>query len=452
MRHSRKCIPVILLLTAFVLVSLILSSCRKNEKKTDGETTPTVGIASPQPTYTPTPFVTIAPVETDVTARAESIIPRRNGEAEKIWDRIPAVPITKKLLGTIPEASFQLYWDEWNLYARVMVMDSTEYLGDKVTTGDCVTFYVNESNSHVWRYGVGDYYLNVSRKGEIVFGTGCNTEVISGTAYEIEGGYVVEMLLPFISILGKENTRFGFDVCVNDFADGKNIGRCQWSDTGWHTETSTEWVGTVVMCPDIFLDESEETFKDIKGMQTKAYHLPKLSLGEYKTDLFDIADSVTLKNIAYGKDGAAASYQALYDSDYLYLKIRVEDATEDTKSNVMTRKDSVELFLTADGEKPGEYRSGTDMHFRIARDGMLECGNGASDGLLTYTVDSDANGYTVLCAVRMPSEFKTTDSVGFDLHVNDSFGSAMRDYIVTWSDTSLRTNTDLTRIGTITLK
>ena len=201
MRLNRKCIPVFLLLTVLLLTAM-LTSCKKDEKKTGEEPTPTVGIASPQPTYTPTPFVTVAPVEIDVTARAETIIPRRNGEEEKLWERIPKVPITKKLLGTIPEASFQLYWDEWNLYVKVTVMDSTEFLGDKVTTGDCVTFYVNESNSHVWRYGVGDYYLNVSRKGEIAFGTGCNTEVISGTAYEIEGGYVVEMLLPFISIMG----------------------------------------------------------------------------------------------------------------------------------------------------------------------------------------------------------------------------------------------------------
>lgn len=447
MRQIRKCILLILLSMAF------LTACgRKKEQKTE-EPTPTFGIPSPEATYTPTPFVTIAPVAANVTAESESIMPRKSEAAEALWNRIPAVPIAKKLLGTIPNSSFQLYWDEWNLYVRVTVEDSTEYLGEKVTAGDSVTFYVNESNSHVWRYGVGDYYLTVSRKGEIAYGTGCNTEVISGTAYEIENGYVVEMVLPFISITGKDNTRFGFDVCVNDFADGKNIGRCQWSDTGWHTESSTEWVGTVVMRPDVFLDDSEATFSDIKGMQTKAYHLPALSVETKQTDLWDMAEKVSLKNTAYGKEGAKATFQTLYDADYVYFRVKVEDNTADTKSNVMTRKDGIEIFLTADGEKPEEYRSGSDMHFRIARDGTLECGNGASEALIDFVTDDNDNGYTVTARIRMPDEFPDAfDSIGFDLHVNDSFGSAMRDYIVTWSDTSLRTNTDLQRIGTIYLK
>ncbi|MBO4281215.1 MAG: hypothetical protein J5872_05200 [Lachnospiraceae bacterium] len=435
-----------------ITFSVLLTGCGKKQT-TNTETTPTATVSFQEPTYTPTPFVTIAPVEKDVTARAESIVPDLSGSDDAIWSRVPEVLIGKKLQGSgEPIAAYQVYWDEWNLYVRLKVSDMTPEKADNITSGDYAVIYVNESNSHLWRYGVGDYFLTVARDGRVTYGTGCNTEVIKTATYETDEGYIIELLLPLISVVGKNDTRFGFDVCVADFSEGKLQSKWQWADTGGRTESTLEWCGTIVMKPDIRLDESGDTIDGIKGMYAKAHRLPELSVSDQDTDLFDITGSTEIKNTAYGKDGAKASFKALYDSKYLYLLVSVEDATNDTESGVFTRKDSVEIFLTADGEKPSEYRPGTDMHFRISRDGMLECGNGASAETVLFIVNGDEDGYTALISVKMPEGFKEATKLGLDVHVNDSFGSGMRDFILTWSDTSLLTNTDLQRIGTLNLR
>ena len=183
-----------------------------------------------------------------------------------------------------------------------------------------------------------------------------------------------------------------------------------------------------------------------------ATKLPTITIDGEKDAAWKVASTAELKNVAYGENGATAEFQVLRDTKRVYFFITVKDATPDTDSEIATRKDGVELFLSFDSEKHSDYRFGVDMHYRIMRDGTVKYESGANPDALEYKVVADASGYRIELAV-MPSTdyFPELTMIGFDLHVNDSFGNAMRDFILTWSDTSLMTFTDLSKIGTVWL-
>lgn len=176
--------------------------------------------------------------------------------------------------------------------------------------------------------------------------------------------------------------------------------------------------------------------------------IPVPKLDGRKDKVWSVCPETKLVNIAWGEKGAEVSYQALWNKGVLYLFITVMDDTADIESPIMTRKDSVELFFSLDDTKPSEYREGLDMHFQIGRDGTMQCGSGADSSLLRYAVENFGSSYQVEVAFTVP-ELITQNGmgIGFDIHVNDSFGTGLRDYIVTYSDTTLKTHTNLSRVG-----
>lgn len=162
--------------------------------------------------------------------------------------------------------------------------------------------------------------------------------------------------------------------------------------------------------------------------------------------------SVPLQNISWGKKGAAASFQLTWDSDYLYLLITVDDSTPDFDSEIFTRKDSVEIFLNENGEKPAAYAAG-DQHYLISRNGEIKAGNGGDERTLRYAVCQTPTGYVLETAIPFQTiQAESGMSIGLDIRINDSQGKGKRDFILQWSDTSMNTHTDLSGIGTVILR
>lgn len=190
--------------------------------------------------------------------------------------------------------------------------------------------------------------------------------------------------------------------------------------------------------------------KSTKKIDIKSPKVIKID-GIYE-DVWDNIEPVKIENVAWGTTGADGCFKTFWDKERLYILVDVNDTTPDTVSDMFTRQDCIEVFLNESNSKPSEYGEG-DLHVKVNRDGKVEYGHHASEELIKYGVIEKDGGYMVELSIKFTSISPTYGTeIGFDVRINDSHGKQYRDKMLQWSDTSMETFSDLSKIGTITLK
>ena len=186
--------------------------------------------------------------------------------------------------------------------------------------------------------------------------------------------------------------------------------------------------------------------------EMRATRLPTIRIDGRMEDAWDVCEVYELKNPVYGVEGASAQFRSFCDKDRLYLCITVIDDTPMTNGEVPTRCDSVEVYLNEDGTKPERYHVG-DSHYIFLRNGTATERSGADLRLVNYAVTETGTGYIVEVSIAwsVPKEDRG-DTFGLDIRVNDSHSAGFRDYIIQWSDTSMKTHEDLSRVGTMAIR
>ncbi len=239
MKNYKRAKVFALIIIAFAM----LVGC--SEKGTESTPTPTISIATILPTYTPTPLPLKDPAVTDVHGDALGMLPSLSGSEDAIWQLASPIVLDRVAKGKgDTTAEYRFLWTKTCLYVQVTVSDVTKDTSGKTYSNrDSVVFYLNEDGAKNKKYAVGDAYYVVDRDGTIAFGTGCNAERFRSVVYEIEGGYVVEVSLPLLTITGEKGRMIGFDVRVNDANKGKLVKAVQWSDKSNHTDVNLRGVG-----------------------------------------------------------------------------------------------------------------------------------------------------------------------------------------------------------------
>lgn len=415
------------LIVTLIVFLLSLTACKKDAKPTGGaQTVPSAPIV----TFTPTPFVANSPVETDVRAVVYSTKPLIQPFPEPVFAYVDAIPL-KTDRESPTSGSFRYYVAENGLYLQIHVNDVTFSKAEspeQVDTADFIAVYLNERGNKPAKYAVGDCFLKIGRGNVIFKGTGIATGQTKAVCYEVADGYEAEVFLPFLTIRGSEAVTVGLEIGFTDFDGEKAVCKGYLNDKSGKTDTTMKNIGLMKL---------ENRFSGI-------------AVDGRSDAVWELSEFTVLKNRAYGNSGANARFRVLTDGDRLYFMIQVDDNTPDTGSEIKTRKDGIELFVSFTGEKHEAYNAGTDMHFRISRDGIVSCENGADGSVITYIVYDRSSGYDVEIAMQIP-DTELPETIGFDLHVNDSFGSGMRDSVLCWSDTSLMTFENLSNLGTLSL-
>lgn len=212
------------------------------------------------------------------------------------------------------------------------------------------------------------------------------------------------------------------------------------------TPTPTPYA--VVIPPD------KETHYNVKETKKAANvsALPAVNVDGTAEELWSWYSPVALENTAWGESGASGSFQILWTKSTLYVLVRVTDTTYDVSSELFSRKDCVEVFLNENGTLPAEYGAG-DQHYLVSRKGEIKYGSGGDEAGFRAAVSETEDGYLVEMAIPFQTIQASQGTViGFDVRINDSQGKGNRDYMMQWSDTSMRTHVDLSQIGTITLR
>ena len=195
--------------------------------------------------------------------------------------------------------------------------------------------------------------------------------------------------------------------------------------------------------------KNSATISDKRASATK---IPVLRVDGVEEKAWTVCDRYETENPVYGESGAHGWFRAYNDKTYLYLFIHVDDNTPFNQGEIPTRCDCVEIFLNEDGTKPETFGTG-DSHYIIMRNGGCALRSGADIQLFNYSVSATEEGYDIELTLKWSLSAEARgDSVGFDLRINDSQHDGTRDYIEQWSDTSMLTHENLSKIGTLTLR
>lgn len=197
------------------------------------------------------------PQYTDVTVDGISLYPSLSGVYEPIWDSYESFPIDILAKGyENMDASFKLIWAKHYLYVQITVKDSTDDVsGETYADQDSVEIFVNEDGNKNSKLLVGDAHYVINRKGEISLGFGASEDVTAVT-YEIDpilnedgnvtyGGYIVEAVIPLMTIKASKNESIGFDIQVNNAVNGENFIVYKWASSYLYTYQNFAAVGTM---------------------------------------------------------------------------------------------------------------------------------------------------------------------------------------------------------------
>ena len=205
-----------------------------------------------------------------------------------------------------------------------------------------------------------------------------------------------------------------------------------------------------VLDPDAYLANVQEQDQIVFPKAQAFYGSPVLGTND---TLWDTARAFNVntappKNSLGDGSVATAQAQAMWDEEYIYVRVLVKDSNLTQNSDQFHEKDSVEVFVSETANRGAAY-SGNDNQYRVAYDGTKSIKIGSSDAFES-SAQLTSDGYLV--ELKIP--FKDiTPSVGtdinFDVQINDVDGTTRK--LTVWSDETANGYNTPQYWGTLTL-
>ncbi|MDX2111415.1 MAG: sugar-binding protein [Verrucomicrobiota bacterium] len=139
--------------------------------------------------------------------------------------------------------------------------------------------------------------------------------------------------------------------------------------------------------------------------------------------------------VQLGAANNTVSFGVLWDASYLYIGVRVLDATVQGDSAAPENDDSVEIYIDGLHDREAVYNS-DDRQFYVGPGGLFLEPSGRGAGVLAATV-LIAGGYSIEVAIpwtnlnKTPFDYMT---LGFDLGNNDDDDIGLRDSFQVWNN------------------
>jgi endo-1,4-beta-xylanase len=174
---------------------------------------------------------------------------RATRELDSAWNAATPVRMTVRTMGHTEDGSqFRVMWDDKYLYVLTEVVDPT--LDDRssvVHEQDTVEVFLDQNNGKTAAYEPDDGQYRVSFRNFVSYNGGDTVNFKSRTMVVPGSGYRVEMALPLYAVKPAPGTIMGFDVQINDAANGARTGIRNWaSDTNMGYQT-TEDYGLIIL-------------------------------------------------------------------------------------------------------------------------------------------------------------------------------------------------------------
>ncbi|MBT9139393.1 MAG: Endo-1,4-beta-xylanase A [Syntrophomonadaceae bacterium] len=168
-----------------------------------------------------------------------------DGEIEAAWDAAKALPLEITTGVTTASVVARTMWTETNLFVLVEVTDDVlDATAANVWQRDSVEIFIDQNNAKTPTYQDDDMQLRVNFKNEVSSG-GAYFEAVRDTIKTatkiVDGGWILEVSIPWTIVEAEQGTIIGFDLQYNDASDGARSGMLKWNDT-----TDTAWNNTSV--------------------------------------------------------------------------------------------------------------------------------------------------------------------------------------------------------------
>ena len=181
--------------------------------------------------------------------------PEIDGEADDLWADAPVINVNKKPDGQAQDAAsavVKTLWDEEYLYVYVDVSDSElNSTSGNPWEQDSVEVFLSETLHRGSEYKDGDGQYRVTYEGDKSFKSDSMAEGFASSAKIVDGGYIVEMKIPFRVIEPAAGTKVGFDVQLNDASASNSRLLTVWSDLKANGYNSTENWGNLTLVDEV---------------------------------------------------------------------------------------------------------------------------------------------------------------------------------------------------------
>ena len=156
------------------------------------------------------------------------------------------------------------------------------------------------------------------------------------------------------------------------------------------------------------------------------------TIGEFNQEAFADAQVIRIGNQMTAWEGAVGDAWVLWDENYLYVLIEVQDDTPDVSGEMDHEQDSVEIFVSFTNSRSPAYQEG-DYQLRVNRENQHTTGStGGIAGFESATIEIPG-GYLVEVKIPLPEGITEGSIIGFDLQVNDGVNGERRSF-AKWND------------------
>jgi endo-1,4-beta-xylanase len=203
-----------------------------------------------------------------------------------------------------------------------------------------------------------------------------------------------------------------------------------------------------VIDPDAFIEANPP--ESIHANQSNA-HYGKPVIDGIADSVWNSTSELPINRYQMAWQGASGVARALWDEDYLYVLIQVNNAELDKSSANAYEQDSVEVFLDQNHGQTTSYQA-DDGQYRVNYDNETSFNPlSISEGFESVTTITGTN---YLVEMKIPLKFVTVSNetkLGFDVQINDGKAGA-RQSVAAWNDLTGQGYQDTSVYGVLTLK
>ncbi|OPH46622.1 hypothetical protein BC351_14135 [Paenibacillus ferrarius] len=327
------------------------------------------------------------------------------GLENPVWDYMTPVSVTGS---TYTTASFKTLWHDNSLYVKVEVKDGT------VDAMDAIKLFVDGNNRRTPAYDQDDHAYTYSR---------LQSQGSEGSYMQEEaGGYKGIFRLPLDTTLPAVGKNIGFDVSVTNGTE-----TIHWNDITGQQAVTMANVGLLKFTQASLYTEAKKGTPVIDGEVDTIWNESSMN----STDRY-LATSPA--------QGAKGKFRTLWDDQYLYVLVEVDDPLLSATNAQAHLQDSVELFIDENNHKSSLYEN-DDAQIRfnylnqISSRGTFLRDQLRSVTKTVYGEDHNILGYRVEAAIRWNTITpKAGHVMGFDVQVNDDPGIGTRNSVAIWNN------------------
>lgn len=184
----------------------------------------------------------VPPVKEAKQTTASYGTPSIDGVIDDIWSTTAEIPIdTYQMAWQGATGIAKAIWDEQNLYVLIQVNDSgLDKANENPWEQDSIEVFLDQNNAKTAYYQDDDGQYRVNYENVTTFNPDIIGEGFESVVKITDTGYLVEVKIPFTTIVPRADIVVGFDVQINDANGGVRQSVATWNDkTGMgYTDTS----------------------------------------------------------------------------------------------------------------------------------------------------------------------------------------------------------------------